>query len=338
MGAGDFLTVEELLVLLKARGLRIGDGQKASHYLETVGHHRLSPFYAEFFEKSAPDKRFGSATAIELEEVVKLYSFDRRLRLLLVGPLEKIEVALRAMIIAEVGNFLHRTSRQRPIKIDLFDAQLYKLDGSKIFGHSRRHRWEDMRQRVRSDIAKKLRQGIRQHKIDPSATRSDLPAWSILQMTSFGPIVNLYLLLRPEIAIPIAKKMRIHREVLDSILLALIDLRNACAHHEPIWNWPVRIRRTAMLFPARFVEAAQINSGNGQRLYAYCAVIHILLSYLSDGKTTWYRRFKKLINEFDTLYSSRMGLPEDWQTLAFWCVQNVETLDTHKSLRDQLTR
>jgi len=86
------------------------------------------------------------------------------------------------------------------------------------------------------------------------------------------------------------------------------------------------------------VSAAQITDDNRHRIYAYCAMIHILLSFLSHGHSTWYRRLKKLVNEFNTTYGVAMGFPANWQTLPFWCVSEVALTANYEGLRDRVTR
>ena len=166
-----------------------------------------------------------------------------------------------------------------------------------------------------------------------------LPAWAILQTTSFGPLTHLFALLREEVGNEIAKHFDLARDVVKSLLYGLKDLRNACAHHEPIWNWDANYRgsRRIMRFPRRYVQPAGLTDEGRIKLYAYCTTIHILLSYLSAGRSTWYRRLKKLVNEFNTTYTSAMGFPDTWQTLPFWCVSDVRQTDQALILRERVS-
>ncbi len=88
------LTYEEQLQQLKNRGLRIENDQKALHLLENISYYRLSAYWYPMlaYPKSAHTFKQNSS----FDESFKLYCFDRELRKLVVGELEKIEVSVRA--------------------------------------------------------------------------------------------------------------------------------------------------------------------------------------------------------------------------------------------------
>jgi abortive infection bacteriophage resistance protein len=336
----QYKTIEDLLTILQERGLELRDRDTAKHYLSTVGHHRLTAFYEHFY---TGHKTFDSSIPATIDDVVHLYSFDRRLRLLLIGPLEKIEVALRALIIMEVGDFLQRLNGGN-VEIRLFDRGLYDLSSSQ----SRRN----------FDLAKQgCERGARSSWTGPfshskagkglsnddreAAFRKyydEMPAWKVLQTASFGPLTHIYSILRQEIANPISQRFNLSRVVLTTTLFALKELRNSCAHHEPVWNWDARKRSVQLLFPKAFVDAAALKPANENeyKLYPYCAIIHILLSFLSHGNSTWHRRLKKLVNEYNTMYSASMGFPDDWQSMPFWCVPDVARSAGYTKLRSRV--
>jgi abortive infection bacteriophage resistance protein len=333
----DYKSVEQLIELLAGRGLGVEPRATAQHLLQTVGHYRLDAFYAAFYSEA---KKFDVSVPIQVEDVASLYSFDRRLRLLILGPLEKIEVALRALIVKELGDYLVRSGRPQPVFIRLFDKEFYdfsdpasqhKYDIS--IDSCRRSTWVKWRRTLSRDERKLPKSELNKLFAD---YRKGLAAWEVLQAASFGPLANIFSILKPEIATNIARYFQLPRHVLASVLYALKNLRNSCAHHNPIWNWDARKRSAAFLFPRAYEQPAQITTANRDRLYAYCAAIHILLSVLSQGNSSWYRRLKKLSNEYNTLYSGKMGFPSDWQTLPFWCVSDVQVLSSHERMRGRL--
>lgn len=334
----EYKTITALIAILRDRGLLIEEIPESEHYLHTIGHYRLSDFYPIFFETSGIKKFYPDSS---LREVIDLYSFDRRLRLLLLGPLEKIEVALRALLTMELGDYATKRERKTPVQIELFNPQYYDLSSNhkrrvfriaeQSFFSAAKAKWLQNEGKFARDSNGQLVKGLRrdEQNLQFQSVFSGKPAWEILQTGSFTPLAHLFSLLRPEIGDAIANRFELPTRVLSSIIYGLRDLRNACAHHEPIWNWDPTQRSGGIKFPARYFEAADIShaanvSGDGTKtIYAYCAVIHILLSYLSMGRSTWYRRLKKLINEFNTIPSEAMGFPPYWQTLPFWCVADV---------------
>lgn len=78
---------------MRSRGLAVPDEQRAIRYLKQVGYYRLSPYMLPF--QSGPGEHaFKPGTSFE--DVLSLYVFDRKLRLLVMDGLERIEVAVRA--------------------------------------------------------------------------------------------------------------------------------------------------------------------------------------------------------------------------------------------------
>jgi abortive infection bacteriophage resistance protein len=334
----EYKTISQLIEILGSRGLKFNDEETGPHVLRTVGHYRLNAFYDAFY---VSPKRFDDRVPVHIDDVANLYSFDRRLRLLILGPLEKIEVALRALIAQEMGDSLISSGVAPPITFDLFDKRFYDLaqPGNRarydisvdsiersLYANWRRKLSGAERKLPKKELNTRFR-----------AYRSTLTAWEVLQAATFGPLANLFATLRADVAVKIAIYFKLPRHVLTSVFYALKDLRNSCAHHSPIWNWNARTRSFAYLFPRVFAKEAGIEDSNRDLLYSYCAVMHVLLSVLSRGQTTWYRRLKKLINEYNTIYGAKIGFPPDWQTLPFWCVADVWKLAEHGRMRARLS-
>jgi len=90
------LSVQEQIELLKTRGLRIPDEQRAARYLQNISYYRLSGYMYPFL---ADTKLHRYRNGTTFEDIPDLYRFDRELRLLIFAAIEKIEIAFRAQII-----------------------------------------------------------------------------------------------------------------------------------------------------------------------------------------------------------------------------------------------
>ncbi len=84
------LTLEEQADLLLNRGMA-GDRNIMIARLRTVGYYRLSGYWFPFRKT---DESFKEGTSFET--VWNRYAFDRRLRLLVMDAIERIEVAVRS--------------------------------------------------------------------------------------------------------------------------------------------------------------------------------------------------------------------------------------------------
>ena len=87
------LSIDEHLNQWSSRGLVIPDLTRARRYLTVISYYRLSAYILPF-QLGDPEHHFRAGTTFE--SVLDLYIFDRRLRLLILDAIERLEVALRA--------------------------------------------------------------------------------------------------------------------------------------------------------------------------------------------------------------------------------------------------
>lgn len=81
---------QKQIELLKSRGLTVDDEPKALSYLQEISYYRLSAYFLPY--QSVKDK---FETNTSFDQIIKTYSFDRELRLLVFDCIERIEVAIR---------------------------------------------------------------------------------------------------------------------------------------------------------------------------------------------------------------------------------------------------
>ena len=92
-----YTTPHELVQLLKTRGMEITDEEKAQHYLSHIGYYRLSAYMYQLL--SIPKEQHLFKRGVTFGKVMMLYRFDKKLRLLLFNEIEKIEVAVRCVVV-----------------------------------------------------------------------------------------------------------------------------------------------------------------------------------------------------------------------------------------------
>lgn len=96
-------SIQDQIDLLKSRGMLITDEALAKQHLSRIGYYRLSGYYYAF-RKRIPVPNMPKPTKkvldefipdVTLKDVVDLYVFDKRLRLLVADALERIEMQFR---------------------------------------------------------------------------------------------------------------------------------------------------------------------------------------------------------------------------------------------------
>ena len=92
-----YTSAHDLVWLLQSRGLTITDTTKAESYLEYIGYYRLSAYMYPLLQMPKEQHRYKPSATFS--QVMMLYHFDKKLRLLIFNEIEKIEVAVRSAIV-----------------------------------------------------------------------------------------------------------------------------------------------------------------------------------------------------------------------------------------------
>jgi len=112
-----FRSYHELVNLLIQRNMQVADPARAERKLAQLGYYRLSGYWypAKAFAVDAqgqqllcpisqkPLRQDWFQPGTNFNNVVALYQFDKRLRLLMLDAIERLEVSLRTVIAHEVG-------------------------------------------------------------------------------------------------------------------------------------------------------------------------------------------------------------------------------------------
>ncbi|MBA7498137.1 hypothetical protein ES704_00872 [subsurface metagenome] len=208
-------TFQEQVDLLKGRGLIINDSEKALQNVSRINYYRLSSYYVPF---QINRKLFKPETSIE--KIFRLYGFDKKIRSLIFGALEIIEVTLGTKI---AYYFSHKYG---PFAYS--DPQYF----SRGFKH---YDWytklEESIQRSREDFIKEYDE------------EKNLPLWIAIEIMSFGQLSFLFRGLERTDSNNISKDcFGIDEKILSSWIHTLVYIRNLCAYHSRIWNRTLAIK------------------------------------------------------------------------------------------------
>lgn len=120
-----WLSFQQQLEQLKQRGMVVTNDAAALDYLQRIGYYRLSAYwypFRHFRPEQNPETGLIEVKAqndfvdkTQFIDAVNLYLFDKKLRLLLIDALERIEVSLRvdiAYLLGKRGSFSHIDVKQ----------------------------------------------------------------------------------------------------------------------------------------------------------------------------------------------------------------------------------
>ena len=286
------LSFSQQIALLKSNGLTIADESKALHTLQQISYFRLKNYLTPLMSDKELHIFVPSAS---FDQAYSLYKFDSRLRKLIAGELEKIEVSIRTQMAYILSD----------------EVDIYWFADSNNFGSFDKH--AGILTNLQSELDRSDDDQILRFKrlySDPFP-----PAWMTMEVTSFGTLSMLYKLLKPNLSKRrIANFYGISDSVFESWLHSIVYVRNICAHHSRLWNKTLRIRP---LFPRKTGKTFISSPVRSDRLYyVLCIIQYLLLTVNPD--TTFPARLKALLAEFPEVNPSAMGFPTHWEKELIW--------------------
>ncbi|MCE7798139.1 Abi family protein [Sphingobium sufflavum] len=293
------MTIAQQMGHLAAQGMAIPDTAAAEYWLRHVSYYRLSAYWLPFEKpKGQPGPRFVNGTSFD--RVIALYEFDRRLRLLVMSAIERIEVAVR-------GSWAYTLAHQGGPHSYL-DASLY----------SERRQFHENFSRLAREVGTSPETYIDHYRRtydDPAMP----PVWMVAEMMSFGQLSRWYSSLDDRaLRNAIAKPLGLPEVVLVPLLKHLSTVRNSCAHHARLWNRGFLIRMKLPQKPAALAATLDSNLGAGPaRLYNSLVLSGYLLQQI-DVSNNWVSDLAALLATHPTGDLAAMGFPRDWQTRPMW--------------------
>lgn len=282
------LSFSDQLAQLQQRGLHVADPDRALHWLHRVSYYRLSAYFLPF--KDGESFRPGT----EFNDVAGLYIFDRKLRLLVLDAIERIEVALRTSITYEIGHAYGPFGHTDPANF------APNLDHAKF-----------MAELVSEE--RRAKETFATHFRAKYTAEPHLPVWMATELLSFGAISMLYKSMAPIIKSRIAAEFGVSDRHFASWLHALSYIRNVCAHHKRLWNRELAIKPQ---LPTRSLAWAHVVEGN-TRLYCMLVVLQHMLKVVSPH-CHWRDRLFLLFDEHPGVPLAPMQVPPEWRTRAIW--------------------
>jgi len=320
----------EQLELLESRGLQVTDRPKALEYLKRIGYYRLSGYWYSFRARSGPlvllDKsghkpeKSNKVETISLdnfkigatfENAVNLYVFDKKLRLLTLDALERIEIALRVNISHKLGK-LDPFSYLRPefFHHDFSD----KIDAKS--GLSKHHDWLSKHAQL---IIRSKEEFVRHNK---KKYGLPLAIWVACEVWDFGTLSKLFAGMREQEQDAISILYGVHNgRIFATWLRSMNYLRNVCAHHSRLWNRNIIDQpRFPSATEIPWVAAFEHDLHSKARCYSLIYMARHLLMVINPH-SSWSERMKAHLLDFPDLKHLQldlagMGAPTDW--IASW--------------------
>src|SRR5574343_1299603 len=252
-----YLTFQQQLELLKSRGLGVTDDAAALSYLGRIGYYRLSAYWYSF-RKSAllQDPATKKITVQRLDDfhpgytfqqALELYVFDKRLRLLVLDAIERIEVAIRVDIAYQLGQHDQFAHTNGALLHGNFSKKV-----NPVTGLTRHQEWLNKYNQV---LARSKEDFVRHYK---QKYGLPLPIWVSVEIWEFGMLSTFFqgmtvadkTVIAAKYGIPdfdpLLGKPDITSRLYVILCILIVFMRGIC----PNSSWPQRLREMLDQFPA----------------------------------------------------------------------------------------
>ncbi len=291
-----------LISKLIDRGLHIDALDKAEKYLENIGYYRLIG-YGLPFEQFHAGQRLGRYTnGTEFEHILNAYIVDRKIRILLLSAIERIEVTLRNTINHTLGC--------------KYDSAHWFMDQT-LFNTSARFSHTGLLKEIHRSAGKRITTGSNKekqreifihHYYNNYDTPDYPPCWMVAEVLSLGSWSKVYEhLANSKDRKLISRRFDLPPATLQSWVHSLTFLRNICAHHGRLFG------RKLPLPPSKD-KSLPLQENN--YVFNFICVIWYMLKTISPN-SDW---LDQLDDELERLTSDSnfYGFPKDWLDNQFW--------------------
>ena len=288
-----FLAHQAQIALLKSRGMKFADENKALHLLENISYYRFSGYWYPLLANKQ-NHVFKSDACFET--AFNLYKFDRKLRKIISSELEKIEISVR--------------SRLSHVMATAHDA--FWIEDASLFTN------QTIYLSTLEKISEELERSDEEFIISFKSKYSNPfpPTFILLETVSFGALSRLYGNLKPgRDKKNVARLFGLPDKVFESWLHSLVYIRNMCAHHARLWNRQVGIKP---LFPRHTHNIwIDTNGVSNRRLYYVLSMIVYLLNTVNPNHT-FRQKLENLFRKYPNVDRAAMGFPSNWRSEPLW--------------------
>lgn len=273
-------TLDEQVDLLEERGMIIEDRDTAKFILGNVNYYRFSAYWLNF---KNDDDTFKENTSFN--NIYSIYTFDKKLRILLIDLIENIEISFRTYI---------------AYSLSINHGTMGYEDASNFISPKGHKKFTDHLKKQRSKNSNK--EFIKHH---DTKYKGQLPIWVAVEIITFGTLADLYSILTPSDQAFIKKELcPINPKLIKAWLPGLSMLRNRCAHFGRLYNTNFSMMQIK--------KSDKCHNIKNNKVFAYI----LAMKHLTADNNIWNKFFidlQNLIQDYNkNIDLDLLGFPKDW--------------------------
>lgn len=288
------MSPRDLVNLLLSRNLIITDIKEAEHNIRNIGYYRLSAYMYPFLREPKTDHLFKEG--VRFDDILRLYQFDKRMRMLLFDEIEKIEISIREVIMNMVaeytGDIYWLTNPAHFLSYSIFSNSINL---------------------VKKEYEKSSELFIEHFKA--TYIEEYPPAWILGELLPMGNVNIFFRNLKDKtIKKRIAKFYHLHAPVFESWFSVLTLSRNACCHHSRVWNKVNKIIPNDMKGMTRPWICLPTDK---RRVYYNICIIKFFLDIISPANG-FLEKLHCLFKDYPEVDIASLGFPKGWELEPLW--------------------
>ena len=285
---------QELIHLLESRGLSVENKPKSEHYLKYIGYYRLSAYMYPLLEMPKENHIYKQGSSFE--KVMMLYRFDKKLRLLIFNEIEKIEVAVRSVIVNSGS--------------ELTGNPFWMTDGSNFID---KNKFEKTLKLIDSELGRSREDFIIHFK--DTYSNPYPPAWILAEVLPLGVMTNIYGNIKnKKIKKRISQTFGLQIAPFESWMTIVTLTRNSCCHHARVWNKQNTIQP---MIPLKMEHPWIVQPTDTLRIYFNLCIIKFFLNTIVPNNGLKLN-LEKLFGEYPEIDLSALGFPNGWEKESLW--------------------
>jgi abortive infection bacteriophage resistance protein len=251
---------QQQLEKFEQNGLSIDDREAFMLAIKTAGYYRLKGYLLPYKERQQ---------RITSSQLLDIYAFDRKLRLLFLDAIERIEITLKAIV------SVHMSLTYGPFWFN--DANVDEDITSLVTNH---YGIKDINHKP---IA---------HYYSKHTSPDYPPSWMIMEVIGMSDISKIISRLPIRDIKPLIQFFDISPRMVKSWVRSLTVTRNICAHHGRLWD------RSYKISPEKTKEIT--SSAHSGSLAEQIMITDYLVAKVSP-EMDFYQQTTNLINEYDNI-------------------------------------
>lgn len=290
MSDNVFKTIDKQLDLLKSRGLKVYNEEKAKEFLLNNNYYRVSGYsltlrdHDVFFENAC------------FQNIIDIYRFDHELRHILMKYIEMIEVKMKSIYAyhfakdygpdgyLDESHFLNHEQYQKTIE-KINDQKIRRLDHEAYLKH------------FVNDLHR------------------EIPLWAVVDLMTIADISQLYSISEEEIQEAVALEFgfttKDNTKLLGQMMKGMTIIRNLCAHGSRLFNrlfeqrpWLAKREKSLLIID---------RDGNIDNAHLYGFMLYMKRLLHSTDFSTMKSEIEKLSDSIPFVGMKHYGFREDWK-------------------------